>query len=195
MLIKCSECSREVSDKASVCPSCGFSIKDSIKANNYQGVAAVKTKKKNIKLILIPVISILSIILIVFVVNSVIQGINSNRLVGTWVELNRSGEERNISYTFNSDGTFFFFYSHIGICRGTWNISGETLELNLDMRLFTGETRCKVIVEGARNIAREMYGGGFSSNISTSEYIISFSEDNSEIVLNRSGINTTFRKR
>lgn len=59
-LIKCSECGKEVSDKANACPNCGAPIKeDEIKKEIKAGINM--TKKLAIVLVIILVIIIISV--------------------------------------------------------------------------------------------------------------------------------------
>lgn len=56
-LIKCPQCQREVSDKALICPQCGFSVAEYI-ANSNSSLEVNNSKKKTLKTIL-PVVSVI----------------------------------------------------------------------------------------------------------------------------------------
>lgn len=71
-LIKCPECGHEISDKAKICPNCGYSQEKTFKQSvsetkNNMGISLNKNKKK----IFIALGSIVSILLVVFICISI----------------------------------------------------------------------------------------------------------------------------
>lgn len=75
-LIKCTECGKEISDKASVCPNCGCPVEQMSRSEVSNATSVKQTKNKKLNKILdrmlIVVFSLLAIVLILlFVVNSI----------------------------------------------------------------------------------------------------------------------------
>jgi len=221
-LIKCEDCGKEISSNAKACIHCGCPV--DVDSKNNTSIACVDCGKefsKNLKSCPAcgcpydsniiskenlknlerksPVVKIIAAILIILLVIGIYWEVNNSnsqidsRLIGTWVEINNRGSEVNFTYIFNADGTFIGNEA-LGSYSGTWEISGDTLTLNTDLRLFTGTTRHQIIVEGARSSFQAIYGTPSTSYYSSTDYTISFSENNSEMVLAYVS-QRTFRKR
>lgn len=66
-LIKCKNCGKDISDKAQVCPGCGYKTEDDIYINDVQNKTKDKTKNKKVIGIVIGALIVLLVVMVLFI--------------------------------------------------------------------------------------------------------------------------------
>jgi len=98
-LIKCNECGKEISDKASTCPNCGINfVKEKSKEKKEQIKKNLKKKLPLAKKSIIIVISIIAIVAIISLISSISKMIKINELKENFVEETYYCRKHNGSY-------------------------------------------------------------------------------------------------
>jgi RNA polymerase subunit RPABC4/transcription elongation factor Spt4 len=149
MLIKCSECNSEISEKAKVCPKCGNPL-ITVKSQTDAVKNVIKTKKATI--IKVAVVLIIISVVAYFPIQSMRGNAFKEQLIGTWTYSNtvtsgNSAAVYSMGFRFNKDGTYIFVHvasASIGGGAwsdspnnsqretGTWSVFGNTVNLKKD---------------------------------------------------------------
>ena len=137
-IIKCPECSAEISDKAYKCPKCGMPmtpIEENSELQNMQPInynsnnvdvgtvtspAFVAKNKRNLAILYVVMGIVTVCVILVVVISNGGSGSSKNSLVGKWVM------ENNAILTFQSNGTAQV-QNEFGTTTFEWSINGNTM--------------------------------------------------------------------
>lgn len=139
-LIRCSECDKEISDKAKQCPHCGYQF-SKIKKSDVRNIK--QKKDQSIRIIGFSIIIVIVIIMIVFSIfksNIVLQenGIYTNEHSKTASTL--------IIYNFSTTGVLYrttLFESKKAI--GNYSVNGSKINIITNNNTITDDFSCEIV--------------------------------------------------